>query len=179
MEINTHGQVKLSEEEIFEGLYSGKIKDLKDIFTDEHTSQKFNSSTKNNQDSFSFLKILPTHVESIKSFDQTNQSEWFMPDEYKNIDIEGLIFYLCPKENYDRVHKEIVLFRKNNMIDLLKYLKFLVDTMKQNNIVWGVGRGSCVASYTLFLLGVHKIDSIKYNLDMQEFFKEGENNDQI
>ena len=57
------------------------------------------------------------------------------------------------------------------MITLLKYLKYLVDTMRENKIVWGVGRGSSVASYVLYLIGVHKIDSIKYELDIKEFLK--------
>jgi DNA polymerase III alpha subunit len=38
-----------------------------------------------------------------------------------------------------------------------------------------VGRGSSVASYVLFLIGVHKIDPIKYELPIEEFFK-GEDN---
>ena len=61
------------------------------------------------------------------------------------------------------------------MIDLLYYLKYLVDTMRKNNIVWGVGRGSSVASYVLYLIGIHRIDSIKYNLDINEFLKEKNN----
>ena len=35
----------------------------------------------------------------------------------------------------------------------------------------GVGRGSSVASYILYLIGVHRIDSIKYNLDWKEFLR--------
>ena len=54
---------------------------------------------------------------------------------------------------------------------LLCYLKYLVDTMREHNIVWGVGRGSSVASYCLYLLGVHKINSIKFELDIKEFLK--------
>ena len=76
-----------------------------------------------------------------------------------------------PKENYERLIEEIELFRQHNMTDLLRYLKYLVDTMREHNIVWGVGRGSSVASYCLYLIGVHKIDSIKYNLDIKEFLK--------
>jgi DNA polymerase III alpha subunit len=48
---------------------------------------------------------------------------------------------------------------------------YLVDVMRENSVVWGVGRGSSVASYVLYLIGVHKIDSVKYNLDFKEFFK--------
>jgi len=43
--------------------------------------------------------------------------------------------------------------------------------LRKNNIVWGVGRGSSVASYVLFLLGVHKIDSMYYELSVDEFLK--------
>jgi DNA polymerase III alpha subunit len=57
------------------------------------------------------------------------------------------------------------------MFDLLFYLKYLVDTLRENKVVWGVGRGSSVASYVLYLIGIHKIDSIKYDLDITEFLK--------
>jgi DNA polymerase III alpha subunit len=57
------------------------------------------------------------------------------------------------------------------MIIVLKFLKYLVDVCNTNNIVLGVGRGSSVASYCLYLLGVHCIDSIKYELDIKEFLK--------
>jgi DNA polymerase III alpha subunit len=43
--------------------------------------------------------------------------------------------------------------------------------MRKENIVWGVGRGSSVASYVLYLIGVHKIDSLYYNLDVEEFLR--------
>jgi DNA polymerase III alpha subunit len=58
------------------------------------------------------------------------------------------------------------------MIPVLKTMKYIVDTLRANNIVWGVGRGSSVASYVLHIIGVHKIDSIKYNIPIEEFFKE-------
>jgi DNA polymerase III alpha subunit len=94
-----------------------------------------------------------------------------MPEEYKSMDIEGFLVDQCPKQNYDRLINELVLFRQHNMIDLLRYLKYLVDTMRSKNILWGVGRGSSVASYCLYLIGVHKVDSVKYDLDIKEFLK--------
>jgi DNA polymerase III alpha subunit len=57
------------------------------------------------------------------------------------------------------------------MLDLLRWLKYFVDTCEANNIVRGVGRGSSVASYVLYVLGVHQVDSVKYNLDWQEFLR--------
>jgi DNA polymerase III alpha subunit len=57
------------------------------------------------------------------------------------------------------------------MIPVLKTMKYIVDTLRKNNVVWGVGRGSSIASYALFLIGIHKIDSIKYDIPITEFFK--------
>ena len=43
--------------------------------------------------------------------------------------------------------------------------------MRKNNIVWGVGRGSSVASFVLFLIGVHKINSLYYDISIDEFLR--------
>jgi DNA polymerase III alpha subunit len=61
------------------------------------------------------------------------------------------------------------------MIDVLKAMKYMVDVLKSNNVVWGVGRGSSVSSYCLYLIGIHKIDSVKYDLPITDFFKGDEN----
>jgi DNA polymerase III alpha subunit len=100
------------------------------------------------------------------------KTNWFIPQQYKDMDIEEFLVDQCPKQNYQRLIDELELYRKYEMIPVLKTIKYIVDTLRQNNIVWGVGRGSSVASYTLFLLGIHKIDSVKYNLPITEFFKE-------
>jgi DNA polymerase III alpha subunit len=100
---------------------------------------------------------------------------WNIPTEYKNLNIEEFLINVCPKENYQRLHEELELFYKNDMIMVLKTMKYLVDTFRKNNVVWGVGRGSSVASYILYLIGVHKVDSVKYELPITEFFK-GEKN---
>jgi DNA polymerase III alpha subunit len=107
----------------------------------------------------------------VEDFDQALQQNWLMPDEYKNMDIEGFLVNQCPKENYQRLIDELQEYRARNMLNLLRWLKYFVDTCRKNNIVWGVGRGSSVASYTLYLLEVHKIDSLKYNLDWREFLR--------
>jgi DNA polymerase III alpha subunit len=57
------------------------------------------------------------------------------------------------------------------MFDLLRFLVYIVDVMREQDIVWGVGRGSSVASYVLYLIGVHKIDSLYYDLDIAEFLR--------
>ena len=98
--------------------------------------------------------------------------KWNMPAEYHNIDLEQ---YFAEKvyttEQVHRVITELELFRENGMETMLKFMIYLVDIMKEKGIVWGVGRGSSVSCYLLFLVGLHSVDSIKYNLDMKEFFK--------
>jgi DNA polymerase III alpha subunit len=106
---------------------------------------------------------------------QIDKNNWFIPPEYKQLDIEEFLVNRCPEENYARLMHELALFEKNNMMYVLKTMKYIVDTLRKNNVIWGVGRGSSVSSYVLFLIGIHKIDSVKYNLPIDEFFK-GEQN---
>lgn len=109
---------------------------------------------------------------SVEQFDKNNQNNWWMPDEYKQMDIAKYILNQCKTDaELQRVGEELLLYQERNLFDLLKYLKYLVDTMQEHNIIWGVGRGSSVASYVLYLLGVHRVDSIFYNLDVHEFLR--------
>ena len=110
---------------------------------------------------------------SVEEFDLACQNEWFMPDEYKLLDIEQWLLEQSPPWDPEstRLQEELAEFRQRNMLDLLRWLKYLIDTCRSNNIVWGVGRGSSVASYVLYIIGVHKIDPIKYNLDWREFLR--------
>lgn len=109
---------------------------------------------------------------TTEEFDHRNQSQWFMPDEYKQLDIAEHVLNLCQtQEQLQRVGEELLLFQERDLFNLLRYLKYLVDIMRDNNVIWGVGRGSSVASYVLYLLGVHRIDSMYYDLDPEEFLR--------
>jgi DNA polymerase III alpha subunit len=113
-----------------------------------------------------------TSEASLEKFDEANQDNWHMPIEYKQLDIAKYILDQCSNEaELQRAGEELLLFQERGMFVLLRYLKYLVDTMRKNNIVWGVGRGSSVASFVLFLLGVHKINSLYYDLSIDEFLK--------
>ena len=74
-------------------------------------------------------------------------------------------------ETMQRVWEELDAFKERDMHNLLRYMIYLVDFMREHNIVWGVGRGSSVSSYVLYLIGIHKVDSIKYGLDINEFLR--------
>ena len=106
-------------------------------------------------------------------FHKYNSKKWNIPNEYLRIDIDSHVLSLCKtKEEIERVKYELSLYKKADLFDILKVLLYIVDTFVEHDIVWGVGRGSSVSSYILYLLGVHKVNSIKYNLDIKEFIKE-------
>ena len=172
MNVNKYGAVLLNADELFNNIYAGKIKTFKNLYLESPAVDQFNTAKDTNRDSFEYLKTYIEPNVSVEQFDSNLQDDWFMPESYKSFDIDLYLLSLCNTEfETNRVSDEIKLFSQYDMIDLLRYLKYLVDTMRDNNIVWGVGRGSSVASYCLYLLGVHKIDSIKYDLDIREFLK--------
>ena len=109
---------------------------------------------------------------SVPDYDAMKQREWFMPENYKALDIAEHVLALCEtQEQLQRVAQELLMFQERDLFNLLRYLKYLVDTMRHNQVIWGVGRGSSVASYVLYLLGVHRIDSLYYDLDPAEFLR--------
>ena len=172
MKITEYGQVILSTQEVFDALYSGKITDLGTIFLEDQAEcTKFCESVKKNYDNTGFVRFPTEPTVSRAEFDKSNQEQWFMPKDYCPNLVEMLYGMCSTPEQTDRVSKELELYIQHGMFDLLYYLKYLVDTMRENKIVWGVGRGSSVASYVLYLIGIHKVDSIKYELDIHEFLK--------
>ena len=112
------------------------------------------------------------HTVSVPEWHAQQQDNWHMPKEYKQLDIAAHILGLCVSEaELQRCGEELLLYQERDLFDLLRYLKYLVDVMTKNNVIWGVGRGSSVASYVLYKLGVHRIDSMFYNLDVHEFLR--------
>lgn len=114
----------------------------------------------------------PGEDQSVPEFHLSQQSNWHMPAEYRSMDIAEHVLALCETpEQLQRVGQELMIFQEKGLFDLLRYLKYLVDVMRNNHVIWGVGRGSSVASYVLYLLGVHRIDSMYYDLDPTEFLR--------
>jgi hypothetical protein len=112
------------------------------------------------------------HLCSVPEWHAQQQANWHMPEEYKQLDIAAHVLSLCVSEaELQRCGEELLLYQERNLFDLLRYLKYLVDVMTNNSIIWGVGRGSSVASYVLYKLGIHRIDSLYYNLDCREFLR--------
>ena len=111
-------------------------------------------------------------TETLEEFDRRLQQTWHMPQPYKDMDIAQYILSLCSTDaELQRCGQELLLYQERDLFDLLRFLKYLVDTMTDNQVIWGVGRGSSVASYVLYKLGVHRINSMFYDLDPHEFLR--------
>lgn len=168
MKIDSYGQQIYSEQDIFELYMSNTNLSLKQVFVDDDINLNDILDIENIPEFIKYQEVNLTREE----FDIINQSNWFIPDEYRQFDIADYVLNKCTNEaELQRVGQELILFQERDMFPLLQYLKYLVDTMQKNNIVWGVGRGSSVASFVLFLLGVHRINSLYYDLSIEEFLK--------
>ena len=172
MKTDELGIPRFTNRDLIDMIYSGNVEKCHVVLCDPNDDvDKFNAAMEA-QGMDPLQKYIPLDVDQ-KTFDGVCQSEWFMPDEYKELDVVAHIYSLCPgdDEPFHRVNEELAEFQRREMFDLLRYMIYLVDFMRENNIVWGVGRGSSVASYVLYLIGVHRINSIKYNLDWREFLR--------
>lgn len=153
--VNKVRHMEENQRELLEAIYNGVP--TRKLYTN-YTDSKYEQC----QDELD-LPTLNTFVPS---------TQYVMPDEYKNMDIEKYLYSLCETtEQSNRVYEELILFNEANSIDFIKYMKYLVDTMKSYNIVWGVGRGSSISVYIFYLIGIHKVDCLKYNIDYTDFFK--------
>jgi DNA polymerase III alpha subunit len=166
------GQLIYNEDDCVNMLMRGQSMQVNGMLVDATVNLETSAVILENIPSFVKYNKLALQDLTVEEFDQTNQRNWLMPDQYKNLDIAEHVLNLCRSEAaLQRVGEELLLYQERDLFSLLRYLKFLVDIMKQNNLIWGVGRGSSVASYVLYLLGVHRIDSLHYNLDIAEFLR--------
>jgi DNA polymerase III alpha subunit len=133
-------------------------------------------------DTDAFMKQYP-NVMGYKTEIRDNDTTWDIPKQYKDLDVALYIHELLEnevefmntiksEERIDRVHVELKLWEQYNMIPLLQTLIHIIDTFKENNIVWGTGRGSSCCCYILYLIGVHDVDSIHFGLELDEFFRD-------
>jgi hypothetical protein len=159
--------------------------DVCDLIMQGHGTKTFDGMlvdhTVNLESAAKFLTEFPNFVywrfdaagdQLVHDWDTIQQQTWHMPAEYHSMDIAEHVLSLCNSEaELQRCGSELLLYQDRGLFNLLKYLKYLVDTMTQHHVIWGVGRGSSVASYVLYKLGVHRVDSLFYDLDVAEFLR--------
>jgi len=167
--INETGDCIYTEKDAIELLYSNPELDISKLFFDDPT--QYNNSIKDTGINFNLLQTVPNRPKPIK-FDQQMINKWYMPEEYYQIDVKKYLLDKCQtQEERNRVEQEYILFEQKKFIKVLQFLIYFIDTLRAKSVVWGVGRGSSVASFCLFLIGVHKINPLQYDLNITEFLR--------
>lgn len=114
------------------------------------------------------LDTLPFEPRSQNLQDRT----WFTPKTYLTIDLDSYCLEKCTNDQQrSRAQMELNLVHNFGAEALFLHLIYLVDHWRSQNRVWGVGRGSSVSCFLLYLIGINKINPLDYDLDHREFFK--------
>ena len=138
-----------------------------------------------------YNKLVPEN-QQITIKDQVREAEfqWKVPEEFITLDVFEYVTDKFLEMGYRegwiksdgsgtrescnraiRLSEELLLYNKMGLGDVLRVLIYIINTLTDNKIVWGVGRGSSVSSYVLYLIGVHDVDSYKYDLDISDFLR--------
>lgn len=111
--------------------------------------------------------------------------DWKIPERYMTMNLRKFLLERLESEvernpslsdsdieiRLERIDDEIERYYQSNLNALLRTTVYIVDVFKEKNIVWGVGRGSACSSYILYLIGIHDIDSVFYDLDIGDFLR--------
>ena len=166
---NEHGDCIYTEQDAIDLLYTDPQFDISRLFFE--STEQYNNTVNDLALSLPPLNKVPERG-PLQEFDNQNCDNWHMPEKYYQINVLQWLLDRCQNdEEKMRVQMEFDLFEKKSFVKVLQFLIYFVDTLRANNVVWGVGRGSSVASFCLFLIGVHKINPMLYNLDITEFLR--------
>lgn len=170
---NKFGQIVFDETDVCDLVMQGRTLDtLHNLVVDQSVNLEELAGYIEHSESLLTWSLPHDQDTSVPEFHLRQQQSWHMPVEYQQLDIAEHVLSLCNNEaELQRCGTELLLYQERNLFDLLRYLKYLVDVMVTNRVIWGVGRGSSVASFVLYKLGVHRINSLYYNLDIAEFLR--------
>ena len=79
----------------------------------------------------------------------------------------------APFKYINRLEYELKILSRNKYLDFILIVKDIIDFANANDIIVGPGRGSCCGSLVLYLLGITKVDPIKYDLMFERFVSDG------
>jgi len=171
MQINMYGQAILSSDKLHELLLQGKNIGHLNVVRDEDIElyEKYQDILLRQETVF---LDAPKEDLSFDDFHKQKADEWIFPLEYQQIDVLAFLLAKCKtQQEIDRVNDEYLLYSERDLVMLLRLFIFLVDHMRKNKFIWGVGRGSSVSSYILYLIGIHRVNSMKYDLDIRDYLK--------
>lgn len=170
--INDYGDIVISRDDAINHILEGS--DIDGIIIDDEDEVAHYNHMKHVIDST--LPTINAPVEYKTSPDnhlKRLSNKWTIPSNYIYMDIVSYLIERCTTDvEKVRVTEELVEFEKRKELDILKVMVYIVDKFRENNIVWGVGRGSSVSCFCLYLIGINKINPLVYDISYTEFFKE-------
>ncbi len=104
--------------------------------------------------------------------------EWPTPEPFKSANLLETCARRLNKRSFAfedvyviRLAQEIAEIDEREMEGFIRHVWYITADMDARKVVRGVGRGSSCASLVLFLLGVHHVDPVLYDIPFTEFFK--------
>lgn len=151
------------------------IKDVFELARDIVSGKEINAKAIEDENTEKYFK---RYREDL-SFVEEDAKPLPLPNEHsveEEIELIDLILtsprFQNTEEGRERISEEVEFFKKTGNIKFLLEVNDLIQEFKRNEVVWGVGRGSGSASYVLYLMEVHDIDPIKYDIPFYELSKE-------
>ncbi len=172
MRVDEWGRVVFTAEGIIDLLLKGS--DVSGLIVEDTSElQTYNQLCSHHDKSGFLIDAATVPDQTPEETHAARAANWVIPDEIREIDVRAYLLSLCDEDpiRETRVNMEMDLFEERDLEPLLRLMIYLVYHFTENKVVWGVGRGSSVSSYVLFLIGIHKIDSVKYDLDVRDFLK--------
>lgn len=168
MKLDCYANPILSAEEGLSALLRGRT--LHGVFLDDDQEiESFNRAIRRLEEGGPELLAPPREDMDPEEYHKELSSVWLIPDKYQQMD---MLETLRARAQYpERLEREMRMFRERGLEPVLRATQYLVDVMREKGVTWGVGRGSSVASYVLYLIGVHRIDPVQYDLDITEFLR--------
>lgn len=170
--IDEYGDIHIDIEDVIQGLLEGTVPS--NVYVDNNNEiEKYRKSCQqSNKTPLKLLNPIEHHLPP-KEYLLSKSKSWMVPEEYFNIDIIDYLLERCSNEiEQIRMVNEMNEFINRDQVEILHVLIYLIDEMNKHNIVWGVGRGSSVACFIFYLIGLNRINPLDFDIDYKEFFKE-------
>ena len=154
-----------------------------DFLESEKVSESAKSELKN------FIQYIDEKIPGVVTVKNKNSigeldKSFNIPKKYLSMNLEKRIIRGFKKRHPDdslseeerderlyRIADELKLYSTMGLLDVLKCSAYVVDRLKEKDMVWGPGRGSACCSYILYLMEVHDIDSFEFDLSIDEFLR--------
>ena len=173
MIVDDYGRVVMSSDEMIALLYEGReLTD--DILAEPGTEiERYNELCRINDKLGHLIPVALPKAITPEQEHADRQAQWFMGDKYLEMDVWATLTERCSDDaERARIAIEKIEYQKRGLDPLLRLMMFLVDEFRHRKVVWGVGRGSSVASFALYLIGIIKINPMKYGLEIGDFLKD-------